>query len=272
MTLVEMMMALLISSILVTLIFQFFASQAASFEETRQTSEMQQELRWAINFVGEHLKLAGNGIPPTSGWALISNADGGSNPDSLSVLGSFKSLVINTTQTMGNEGSQVKVDNTVGVESGDLAVISDGTFTEIFMITDINSLHLWHDTYPPWNDDNKLDHRYALDSTLSIVTNYTFYVGPDEDGNDALLVETQAYYPQVLLGNVDDFQIRFIMKNGDYQDEISADEIYDIRMIEITIRARTPEPIRDYVDPVYGDAYKRVEMQSVIIPKNITII
>ena len=203
---------------------------------------------------------------------MISNTDGGSAQDSVAVLGSFKSLVINTTQQMGNEGSQVKVDDTSDIEIGDLAVISDGTFTEIFMVTGKNINHLWHGAFPPWNDDNQLDHRYVANSTLSIVTYYSFFVGPDEDGNDALLVESQAYYPQVLLGNVDDFQIRFIMKGGNYQDEITADEVYDIRMIEITIRARTPDPIDGYTDPVHGDSYKRTEMQSMIIPKNITII
>ena len=207
MTLIELIMAVMISSVVVTLVFQFFNGMTSSFAESHQTAQVQQELRWAINFVGEHLKLAGNGIPPTSGWGVISNIDGGSSPDSIAVLGSFKSLVVNTTTPMGNEGSNVKVDSIDGIEEGDLAVISDGTFTEIFFITRAFNSHLWHQTYPPWNDDNKLDHRYAADSTLSIVTYYSFFVGPDEDGVDALLVESQAYYPQVLLGNVDDFRL-----------------------------------------------------------------
>ena len=272
MTIVELLMAVAISGILVTLIFQFFTAQTSSFSEAQKTAQMQQELRWAINFVGENLKLAGNGVPPASGWAVISNTDGGSASDSLAVLGAFKSMVIKTTQTMANEGSQIKVDNSDGIEIGDLCVLSDGTFSEIFMITSKNDLHLWHDTMPPWNDDKNLDHRYVANSSATIVTHYSFFVGPDEDGNDALLVESQAYYPQVLLGNVDAFQVRFKMKSGDFQDEISAVEVYDIRMIEITIRARSSAPIPGYVDPVYGDEYRRIEMQSMVIPKNITII
>ena len=78
---------------------------------------------------------------------MIVRADGGSASDSIAVPGSFKSLVINTTQSMGNEGSQVKVDNS---------------------------------------------------------------------------------------------------------DEIIADDVYDVRMIEITIHARPPKPIDGYTDPVYG--------------------
>ena len=272
MTIVELLMGVVISGILVTLVFQFFSANTSTLTEAQQTAQMQQELRWAMDFVSEHLKLAGNGVPPASGWAVISNTDGGSDSDSLSVLGAFKSLVINTTQNMGNEGSQVMVDDSSDIEVGDLCVISDGTFSEIFMVTDKNLNHLWHKTMLPWNDDNKLDHRYVANSSATIVTHYSFFVGPDEDGIDALLVESQAYYPQVLLGNVDDFQIRFKMKSDNFQDEVSADEVYDIRMIEITIRAKSPVPIQGYTDPVYGDSYKRIEMQSLVIPKNITIL
>ena len=42
---------------------------------------------------------------------MIASTDGGSASDSIAVPDSFKSLVINITQSMGNDGSQVKVDN-----------------------------------------------------------------------------------------------------------------------------------------------------------------
>lgn len=272
MTLMELLVSMAISIILVTLVFQFFIIQSTNFQESRATAEMQQELRWAMNFLTDHLKQVGNGVPPTSGWAIIENTDGVAGaPDSISILGSYKSLVIETTQTMGNEGSQVKVDDSSGIEIGDLAVISDGTFQEIFIVTSINDLHLWHDTYPPWNDDKKLDHRYVSGSSLTIVTYYCFFVEEDEEGNRSLMVQTQAYEPQVLLGDVDDFQIRFKMKDGSWASEVDSDEIYDIRMIEVRLRARSPEPIRDYIDPEFGDEYKRIELKSIVIPKNITV-
>lgn len=273
MTMIELMVSLVISGILVTLIFQFFTSSTSSFAEHRQTAEMQQELRWAIDYVGERLKLAGNGVPTTSGWAVISNTDGVSDaPDSLSILGSFRSLLVNTTLTMSNQGSNVRVDNADDIEVGDLCVISDGTFAEIFMVTGIINNDLRHNTYLPWNDNGNLDRTYSVNSTVTVITSYSFYVQTTGDGRSNLVVESQAYNPQVLLGDVDDFQIRFHMKDDTWQDEVGTDEIYDIRMIEITINARSPEPIQGYTDPLSGDAYKRIEMKSVIIPKNITII
>ena len=68
MTIVELVVAMTISSILLVMIFQFLSSQANNFIEAKQTADMQQELRWAVKFISDHLKQAGNGVPPTCGW------------------------------------------------------------------------------------------------------------------------------------------------------------------------------------------------------------
>ncbi len=273
MTLIEILAAMVISAVILGSIFQFFINQSKSYTKTRLKAEMQQELRWAMKYVSDRLKLAGNGVPPTCGWPVIENIDGGTSwSDSLSILGSFKSLKITTTQTMGNEGSQVKVDNSDGLEIGDLCVISDGTYQEIFMATDLTDLHIWHDTFLPWNDDKKLDHRYALDSTITVVTYYQFFIEVNDEGHKELMVQTQAYPPQPILTDVDEFQIRFKMSNGDWIDEPYPEEIIDIRMIEIQMISRSHDPIPGYEDPVYGDEYLRLELKSRIIPKNVTLL
>ena len=59
------------------------------------------------------------------------------SPDTVTVLGNFKSILATLSQNMGNTGSQVKVYTTEGIEIGDLCVISDGTFSEIFLATDL---------------------------------------------------------------------------------------------------------------------------------------
>ena len=270
MTIVEMLVAMLISGILVTLTFQFFASQATSFNEKRQTSELQQEVRWAMQFVSDHTKLAGNGVPSTCGWPAIEAINGVSgDPDSLTILGCFRSLSVTTTQVWGSAGSQEKLDDTSEIEIGDLGVISDGTFSEIFMITDKTDEYVWHDTYLPWNDDTQLDHSYNAGSTIQILTYYTFFVATDDEGHTNLMLKHQAYEPQILLGDVDDFQVKFQMKDNSWIDEPDEDEISDIRVIDITIVARTPNPIPNYIDSIYGDAYKRIELRSKVIPKNI---
>jgi len=239
------------------------------------TAEMQQELRWASNYVAERLKLAGNGIPPTSGFKVIDNFDGGAIlSDSVCVTASFKSMVLHTTQNMANEGSQIKVNDSGGVEDYDLIVISyppEG-WQEIFMCTKVASeLHIYHDTYPPWNDDVKLDHRYPSGSIVSIVSHYSFFVEVDDEGRSNLMVLTQGPYgPQILAGDIDDFQVRFKLKDNSWTDEPG--ELSDIRMVEITMQSMTSDPIQGYIHPVYADAHKRIELKSIVIPKNIVMV
>jgi prepilin-type N-terminal cleavage/methylation domain-containing protein len=272
MTIIELIVSLTVGAILLTSAWSFFGTQTTNFEENRQTAEMQEELRWAMQYVSEHIRLAGNAVPPTSGWQVIENKNGsGSGPDSLIVLGSYRSLVVNTSQPMGNEGAQIKVTSTEGIGTGDLIVISDGTFSELFYVTDVQSDHLYHMQYLPYNDDNKLLHRYAEDSTVTVVSHYSFFIGTDENGHLNLMTKTQAYPPQVLGGDIEDFQIRFKMKSGAWQNIVSSNEVYDIRQIEITMRARSPKPFRNYHDPVYGDGYKRLELKCIVIPKNIAV-
>ena len=272
-TIMELIVAMTISSILAVLVFQFMAAQATRFNEKRQESEMQQELRWAMSFLYDHVRLAGNGVPPTCGWAAIEAVDGASgDPDSLTILGAFKSINVTITQQWGNAGAQEKLDNTEEIETGVLGVISDGTFSEIFMITSKTDSHVWHDTHPPWNDDKKLDHRYAAGSTIQIISYYSFFVDTDDEGRSNLMLKHQAYDPQILMGDVDDFQVRFKMKDNSWKNEPDPDEIYDIRVIEISLRAKSPEPLPNYIDPEYGDGHKRVEIKGKVVPQNIVII
>ena len=46
----------------------------------------------------------------------------------------------------------------------------------------------------------------------------------------------------------------------------------EIRQVEIYIRARSREPIQGYRDSQYGDAYKHLELKSIVIPKSIAVL
>lgn len=285
MTLVELLVATVIGGILITLIFQFFSVQSGSFSQNREHAEMQQELRWAMQFIAEHVRLAGNNAPQVlldeSGYQVIQGYNGsGDEPDSLSIVGSFNSVVITLDQTMGNVGSQIKCSDKANSPSvpldelfsiGDVVFISDGTYSEIFAITDISGDHLFHATYLPWNDDNKLSHRYAAGSTLTTITNYTFFVETDEDGRPNLMLRSLVYEPQILAGDIEQFQVRFGMRNGTWQNTVDADEITrnEVSQVEIYLRARSHDPIPGYTDPKYGDSYRHMDLKTIVIPKNI---
>ncbi len=275
MTLVELVVATTLGIIISTIVFQFFIIQISNFRENREAAEMQQELRWGINYVAERLRLAGNGVPSMSGFEVLENYDNirfGS--DSLVVIGSFKSLVVTTTQNMGNEGSQIKVDNGDGVENYDLIVISypANGWQEMFMCTKIASdLHIYHDAYPPWNPTNKLSHKYPAGSIVTVVSQYNFFVDQDDEGRTNLMVLLQGPYgPQVLIDDIDSFQVDFKLKDGSWDAEPY--DMNDIRLIEVLLRSKSSEEIYGYTDPEYSDGYKRLELKTHVIPKNIVLV
>ncbi len=268
-TIVELIVAMAISAILAVIIFTFMGDQTQKFNEQKYTSEIQQEIRWAMAYISDYLRLAGNGVPLNGKWAVIEGTDGGADgTDFISVLGCYKDVFVETTQDMGNEIDRIEIEDNDDIEVGDLVSITDGTNQEIFMITGIDDLLLSHDTSDPWNESNLLDHTYGLGSTISIAGLYSFYVEEDDDGRFHLMVETQSIEAQELISDVDDFQIRYQLTDDTWVDEF--DFMSDIKMIEITILARTHDPIKNYIDPEYGDAYKHIELKAVVRPKLIS--
>jgi prepilin-type N-terminal cleavage/methylation domain-containing protein len=288
MTLVELLVSMLIGGILVFIVFQFLSLQSKSFLQSRDTSEMQQELRWAMQFVSDHVKLAGNSMPQVlisdTGCTVIDNVNGAGNaPDSLTVIGSFRSVVITLDQSMANESAQIRcsvkpnsppVPLTDLFTVNDLAFISNGTFSEVFQITKIQGDLLFHDLSLPWNGGAALEHKYESQSSLSAVDVYRFYVKTDDSGRRNLMVKTQSWPEQVLAGDIEDFQVRFNMKSGIWKDTVEANEITlnEIREVEVLIRSRSPEPLRGYRDAKYGDAYRHLELKKTVIPKSIAVI
>ena len=268
-TIVELIVAMAISAILAVIIFTFMGDQSRKFSEQKYTSELQQEIRWAMAYMSDYLKLAGNGVPLKGEWPVLEGTDGGEDAtDFISVLGCYKDVFVETTQNMGNEIDRIEVEDNDDIEIGDLASITDGTNQEIFMITGIDGLLLSHETSDPWNESNLLDHTYGLGSTLAIAGSYSFYVEEDDEGRFHLMVETQSIEAQELISDVENFQIRYQLTDNTWVDEF--DFISDIALIEITIVARTHDPIKKYIDPEYGDAYKRVELKAFVRPKLIT--
>ncbi|MFC1508515.1 PilW family protein [Candidatus Omnitrophota bacterium] len=268
-TIVELIVATTISIILGMIILTFMGNQSQKFNEQKYTSEIQLEIRNAMAYISDYVRLAGNGVPLNGKWPVIEGTDGGDEAtDYISVMGCYVDVFVETTQNMGSEFDQIEIEDNDDIEVGDLASITDGINQEIFMITGVDGLLLSHETSDPWNESNELDYTYEQGSTISIAASYSFYVEEDEDGRFHLMVETQSIEAQELISDVDDFQIRYQLTDDTWVDEF--DSISDISMIEITIIARTHDPIKNYIDPVYGDAFKRVQLKAVVRPKLIT--
>ncbi|OGL42262.1 MAG: hypothetical protein A3C43_07210 [Candidatus Schekmanbacteria bacterium RIFCSPHIGHO2_02_FULL_38_11] len=70
-TLIEMMIAVLLSSILVVFIYQFFDYQQKSYNLQDQLTEMQQNLRVATDALSRDLRITGYGVPSATSPSTI---------------------------------------------------------------------------------------------------------------------------------------------------------------------------------------------------------
>ena len=272
-TLIEILVAFVISSIVLTAGYLFYTNQVKGYLGQREIIDMQQNLRRTMEYMERHVRLAGNAIPYNVFWKpLHTGAGEGAEPDTIGIMGSVKSIAIETTQNTTPNGVAVKVSDTSAFSVGDIVVISDGTFSEVFQITDIpNSIQLKHATSPPYNDDVHLNNRYTAPSTVTMISHIFFYIDSSIDPDHPALVRSSPNLPriQTLGENIEDMQLTYIMQDGSEVE--STDDVYNIRLIKFTLRARTENEEDGYTDPVYGDGFRRASLTRKIIPRSINM-
>lgn len=272
-TLIEIILAMLIGSVVLTGGYIFYTTQVQEYLSQREVIQMQQNLRMAMQYMQRHIRLAGNAMPNNLVWEpLHTGAGEDAAPDTIGIMGSMKSISITAWQERGNRGAPIMVTSVEGFKEGDILLISDGTFAEIFQVTDINPpSQLKHMSSPPYNDDNKLDRAYAEGSTVTMISHVFFYIDYTTDPDHPALVRASPNHPsiQVLGEDIEDMQIKYTMRDGSVVD--STDDILNIHLIELTLTARTENVEEGYVHPVFGDGYRRTSVTLKSIPRSINL-
>ncbi len=177
-TLAEVMLAMVITAILIAGIYNLFGSQEKSQVLVDQMAEMNQDLRVAANMITRDMRMAGyrmedaratSGVNPLTGGAGPVNAieviDGSSGaPDVLVVMYGDADLMTTITNPMPSPSSELNVSGVcaAGVSysseeclsggrrrcfcENDLVVITDGSNSSIFCVTEVQaaSLKLQH--------------------------------------------------------------------------------------------------------------------------------
>ena len=114
-TLIELMVAVLIASILLTAAYQVLVGQSRVYETQEQTIDMQQNVRAALDFMGRELRLTGYGVEFTFNVFsnLVNNDAGDPNiddgTDSITFVAntSYGSVISDQTISPGDTTIQV---------------------------------------------------------------------------------------------------------------------------------------------------------------------
>lgn len=247
-TLIELMVALLISAILVAAVYAFFITQGRTYAVQDNVADMQQNTRVSLLTIVKNVRMAGYGVP--AGCALYpdNNTD---RPDRIFVSDAAaiqsspdsERFYAELTAGVGSGADALSVNTDIDNDgnddviftSGDALIISNGTNTEAVEITAVNFDPATH--IAAINCGDTLAHSYSA-STARVVPAKWYEI------NEASWELRENGQPLAL--NIEDLQISYQDDNGTWYCTGQAGHqinpptnIASIRMVEVNIVART---------------------------------
>ena len=270
-TLIEVMSTSAVSVLLIATVLSIFVYQLKTSKTQEMISEMNQNVRTAIDLVSMDTYMAGYGIPvpPALLASWISWVPGmtnnphvvqgsGSSSDTLYIAAAFGPPEAILSQTAARGAITLRVDgSTPNVNVTDRKIIFIGR-QEVARVVSIFGNELTIST-DPVVAGRGLKRFYPAGTELELVrvikyeavdTPNQFPYRPQLCRLDS--AQTYAFsWQQTAATGIDDFQVT---RNG------------EAIMVELT--GKTEHPDSKYTDPMTGDHYRRVTLQRIITPRN----
>ncbi len=244
-TLIELLVALVISSILVAALYRTFIRQQKTYMIQDQVVDMQQNVRVAIDRMSRELRMAGYGgniltvFVNVNGFSNIitpvDNANNiGNNDDKITIILADQVGVLNSNALKGSTTVSVsgadELFNTVkkkylNLNGQNNYVVSSVSGSTITLTTALAEDHL-------------------ANEPVNLVKAITYGLGLSDDIPVLQRDENTGGGAQPLVENIENLQL--IYKDGNYPEGVPATPL-DIRRIELIVTART-----SMSDPEYG--------------------
>jgi len=262
-TLIELLIALIISALLIAGIYNTFIGQQKTYIVQEQVVDMQQNLRAGINKMMREIRMAGFG-----GLEGVLNNGGvngftqpiTANQTTITIIGGFKQI----RNTNGDpitvdsaSGNTVILNNTPELKEFDSAAkrfISIGGVESSKFQIDGKVLTL----------EKKLKYNHPKGTPIFKIQAITYSVGQSGGKPSLLRNENTEEGNQPLADNIENIQFEYFDENGNpLAFPISDPKL--IRMVRVTVTART-----DRLDPDFksGDGYRRRTITSNIYVRN----
>ncbi len=276
-TVVEMICASAISVVVVTGMVAMFITHAKAYANQKLVREMQQNARFAVDSIARDTRIAGYGLAvrhtELQSWItwidgmtanpFIQNGATESDTDILTIAAAFDAPV-SALSAAADAGA-----TTLMITAGSGSVFAPTNHRVIFIgrtetarIVSSSSGQL-SITTDPLTTGKGLRHAYPAGTQIELVTTATYRCVPGTGqigGHQFLVRDTHnqsltAEWHKMLAADVDDFQVQ----QADYG-------------IDIALTARTRDPLLQYTDLEHGDAYRRMTIETRIIPRNATVL
>ncbi|NOX91888.1 MAG: prepilin-type N-terminal cleavage/methylation domain-containing protein [Gammaproteobacteria bacterium] len=272
-TLIEILVAMVISLILMAGVLQIFQANKQSFRVQESLSLIQENGRTAMRILAEDLRMAdfwgcrsqdiditdnldtsGAGyVNLLTNGGLTGTDNAGLNASDTITISGARSTGLTMSAAMGTEGSNISVTSGGNLQPGDIALITDCVKGDIFQVTNATSPGasdpIEHSTgggITPDNSTADLSRIYDTDAMVFPARQTTYSIVADPDSGEPSLFRTEGGVPLELVEGIEDMQIQY----GELLNAVSGAMRYvtasdgtldmtQVRSVRITLTARS---------------------------------
>jgi len=232
MSLVEILVALLITGVLTAAMFRVYINQHQAWMLQDSIIDVQQNARAAIDELGRQLRMSGYALPNGTMPFVAYN----SNPDSITIYYKTSDCQVSIKHAMTAAGDNLLCDsqNVTCFVPGTLAYIYNTTLEvgEYFSVTSIDSA-----SWTIAHASQSFSRLYPKNSPVMIIQKLTYFIDRSDTLHPCLMARINNGTAQVYAENITDLQLAYTLKNGVVV--ALPTTIKDVRTIDISLTART---------------------------------
>ena len=250
-TVLELLIALVLSSILTAVLYRAFMSQQKIFTVQDQVTEMQQQVRAAIGQMTKEIRMAGHGGDVLSVFGNINGFTDIITPASNSITIILADEVGALKQNAAKGTTQLKVTN---------AKIFNSDKKKYLCLNGLNNYSVRGVTDDTIDLTAPLTEGHPVNQPVYLVKAISYYLGLSSGKPVLRRNENTGGGGQPLADNIENLRFAYLDVNGEVT-EVPA----DIRMVQVTVTGKT-----NMADPDYrgGDGYRRRTLSSNIKVRN----
>lgn len=231
MSIVELLAAVIIGIFVVMAAMEAYLALQSSTWKQDQITEMQQSGRAAMRVLSEQLRMAGFSLPPTVDAIAGANSD----PDTVTVWHmDANGCEATTTAAMAGTGDALICSGwdlaCFNVDQPAYVFDANAGVGEFFTVTGKQAS-------PETITHNGLSRTYPTGSRVSFINEVTYFLDNSDTLHPRLMQRTFDGTPEVYAENIEDFQVRYIMSDGDTLDTPAVPTL--VRRVLINLTSRT---------------------------------
>lgn len=265
-TLIELLVALVVASVLVTGIYRHFVTQQHTYVVQEQVVDMQQNLRMAINQLSREIRMAGFGnismiLPVTIGSNTYNDVLNPETPGAgaLTILSTIEDKATLRTAALKGQ-NQIYLSKLTDMSGASLFDLDKKKHISIGGVEShtISSIDTVNQTITL---SRTLTLNHLVNTPVFPIRAISYQLGMEGGVSTLKRDENTGMGSQPQADNIEGLQFEYLDSNG-----IPTATLADIRIIRVTLTART-----DRVDPQTkgGDGYRRRQIATSIRLRNL---